>query len=211
MSAMSALTGTPSLVRLALRTDRIRLTVWVLALVGITGASARAVASTYDTPAEIASYSRNLGSSPATVAMSGPPFALDQIGGIVVFETSLTVLVGVALMAALTVVRHTRADEEAGRTELLASTVVGRHADTAAALLVASGASVLVGLGVALSVLGGRFPGPGGRTVRRLSCRDRPLLRGRRDRRGAAHVPVACRDRDDAGRVGGRVRVARDR
>jgi ABC-2 type transport system permease protein len=158
MSSMTAFAGTPSLVRLALRIDRIRLAVWVLALVGITGASARAVASTYGTPAQIASYSRNLGSSPATVATSGPPVALDQIGGIVVFETSLTVLIGVALMAALTVVRHTRADEEAGRTELLASTVVGRHADTTAALLVASGASVLVGLGVALSVLGPDFP-----------------------------------------------------
>jgi hypothetical protein len=63
-----------------------------------------------------------------------------------------------SLMAAFTVVRHTRADEEAGRTELLASTVVGRHADTTAALLVASGASVLVGLGVAISVLGSDFP-----------------------------------------------------
>lgn len=155
---MNAFVGTSSLVRLALRRDRIRLTVWVLALVGITAASAAGVMATYNTPVKIASYARNMGSSPATVAMSGPPFGLGTIEGIIVYETSLTVLLGVALMAAFTVVRHTRAEEEAGRTELLASAEVGRHADTLAALTVAVGASVLVGLGVTASVLAQRFP-----------------------------------------------------
>ena len=144
------------------------------------------------------------------MATSGPPVALDQIGGIVVFETSLTVLIGVALMAAFTVVRHTRADEEAGRTELLASTVVGRHADTTAALLVAS-ASVLVGSGVAISVLGSDFPALAaalyGASVAAIGiCFAAVATVAAR-----AHVAVARRDRDDAGRVGARVRAARDR
>ncbi len=155
---MSALRGTGSLVRLALRRDRIRLSVWVIALVGVTAGSAKAVASTYDTPAEVESYARNFGDSPATVAVSGPPYGLDQIGGIVVYETSVLVLIGVALLAAFTVVRHTRAEEEVGRTELVASAAVGRHAGTAAALVVALAASLLVGLGVALSVLSADFP-----------------------------------------------------
>ncbi len=155
---MSALRGTSSLVRLALRRDRIRLSVWVLALVGITAASAKAVASTYDTPVEVASYARNLGDSPATAAMAGPPYGVDQIGGIVVYETSVTILIGVALMAAFTVVRHTRAEEEVGRTELVASASVGRHAGTAAAVVVAVVASVVVGLGVTASVVSADFP-----------------------------------------------------
>ena len=155
---MMAFTGTPHLVRLALRRDRIRLSVWVLALVGITAASAAGVASTYDTAVKIASYQRNIGSSPASIAMSGPPVALDRIGGIIVFETSLTVLLGVALMATFTVIRHTRAEEEVGRTELLASAVVGRHAGTAAAVLVAVSTSVLIGAGVTGSVLTQDFP-----------------------------------------------------
>ncbi|QNN53776.1 ABC transporter permease [Nocardioides mesophilus] len=150
---MSALTGTPQLVRLVLRRDRVWLPVWVLSLVGITYVSANAVVGTYDTPAEILSYARNIGSSPATIAFDGPPVALETIQGILVYETSLTVLLGVSLMAIFTVVRHTRAEEEVGRTELLASTVVGRHAATAAAMFVAVAASVLVGLGVTVSVL----------------------------------------------------------
>lgn len=149
---MSELVGTLDLVRLALRRDRVRLTVWVLALVGITAGSAAGVSSAYATPAAIAAYGNTVGNSPASIAMAGPPVALDRIQGIVVYETSLTVLIGVAIMAAMTVVRHTRAEEEVGRTELLASARVGRHAGTAAALLVACGASVLVGLGVTAAV-----------------------------------------------------------
>lgn len=150
---MRATTGVLSMVRLILRRDRIILPVWVLALVGITYATAEAVANTYNSPAEITSYAENLGSSPATIAMAGPPVALNTVAGIVVYETSLTVLIGVALMAIFTVVRHTRAEEEVGRTELLASTVLGRHAPVAAATLVSAGAVLLVGLGVVGSVL----------------------------------------------------------
>ena len=39
-----------------------------------------------------------------------------------------------ALMSALTVVRHTRQNEETGRAELVGAAVVGRHAGLAAAL-----------------------------------------------------------------------------
>jgi ABC-2 type transport system permease protein len=145
--------ATPALVRFVLRRDRIRLPVWIGSILAITYASAEAVSNTYDTPTEIASYAENLGNSPATIAMAGPPVALEQIGGILVYETSLTALLGTALMAAFTVVRHTRGEEEEGRTELLVSTVVGRHAGAAAAVLVAGVASVLVGLGVSGSML----------------------------------------------------------
>jgi ABC-2 type transport system permease protein len=156
---VSGLVGTLFLVRFVLRRDRIRLPVWLFAIIGITYASAAAVVSTYDTPTEIASYGNNIGSSPAGIAMGGPPVALDTQGGILVYETALTAFIGVALLAAFTVVRHTRAEEEAGRTELLVSTVVGRHAGAAAAVVVALGASVVVGLGVSVSVLNAGMPG----------------------------------------------------
>ncbi len=208
---MSALRGTGSLVRLALRRDRIRLSVWVIALVGVTAGSAKAVASTYDTPAEVASYARNFGDSPATVAVSGPPYGLDQIGGIVVYETSVLVLIGVALLAAFTVVRHTRAEEEVGRTELVASAAVGRHAGTAAALVVALAASLLVGLGVALSVLSADFPDRRCPVVRRLGRRSRGLLRRRRDIGLPADVARPDCQRSHSGRARRRLRPPGDR
>ena len=50
------------------------------------------------------------------------------------------VLIAVAVI--LTVIRHTRADEESGRTELIDSTAVGRYASLTAAILLAGGASI---------------------------------------------------------------------
>jgi len=148
---MTAFTGVGALLRFALRRDRIYLPVWILAIVGLTYVSAAAVRRTYDTPAEIEAYAANIGSSPASVAMAGPPVALREIGGILIYETSLTALLGVALMAVFVVVRHTRREEDAGRVELLGSTVVSPHAVITTAVIVAAAASVIVGLGVTLS------------------------------------------------------------
>lgn len=148
-----ALVGTRQLFRLVLRRDRIRLPIWVLGIVGIVYASVGAVRTAYSAPEQIAGYAETLGNSPAAIAMAGPPYALDTLGGVVINEIGFTALVGVALMTVFLVVRHTRAEEEQGRTEVLRSTVVGRHAGLAAALLEVVLGSVLVGLGVVGSML----------------------------------------------------------
>lgn len=151
-------TGVGPLLRFLLRRDRVYLPVWVLAIVTLTYASTAAVRRTYDTPAEITSYAANMGTSPASIAMAGPAVALEEIGGILVYETSLTALLGVALMAIFTVVRHTRHEEDAGRVELLGSTVVSRHAVVTAAVTVSALASALVGAGVAGAFLAEKQP-----------------------------------------------------
>lgn len=155
---MSGLVGTGHLVRLFLRLDRIHLPLWVLGIVGVVAASASAVQGVYTTPELRASYAATVSSSPAAIVMSGPPQALDTVGGITVFEINLTAAVGVALMAVFLTVRHTRAEEEAGRTELLRAGVLGRHAPLAAALIVVGGASVVVGLLLAGALSGLGLP-----------------------------------------------------
>jgi hypothetical protein len=62
------------------------------------------------------------------------------------YEVSFTALVGVCLMAVLMMSRHTRAEEESGRSELLRGTVVGRHAAGLAARSTTIGSCVLLGL-----------------------------------------------------------------
>ena len=155
---MTAFTGVGPLVRFVLRRDRVYLPVWVLAIVGLTYASVAAVRRTYNTPVEIASYAINVGGSPASIAMAGPPFALNEVGGILIYETGMTAMLGVALMAVFMVVRHTRTEEDSGRVELLGSTVVSPHAVITAAVLVGSVASVLVGAGVTASFLAEQQP-----------------------------------------------------
>jgi ABC-2 type transport system permease protein len=51
----------------------------------------------------------------------------------------------IAVAVFLTVIRHTRADEETGRAELIDSTAVGRYASLTAALLLSFGASIATG------------------------------------------------------------------
>ncbi|WP_162599801.1 ABC transporter permease [Nocardioides solisilvae] len=142
---MNALTGTGHLVRLVLRRDRVRLPLWVGGLTGLTVVSAAAVQDLYSTPVEIAAYRATVQDSASGRLLNGVPYAVDTVAGITAYEvTSIAGLV-VALMVTFTVVRHTRGEEETGTAELLRSTVTGRHAGTAAALLVAIGAAFLAG------------------------------------------------------------------
>lgn len=60
----------------------------------------------------------------------------------------------VGLASLLTVIRHTRTEEEAGRRELLGATVVGRHAGLTAALIATVGANVVMGVLLAALMIG---------------------------------------------------------
>ena len=68
-------------------------------------------------------------------------------------------LVGLATL--LTVIRHTRAEEEAGRRELLGATAVGRQAQFSATLLVAFGASLALGGLAAVGLVAYGLPAAG--------------------------------------------------
>ena len=152
MSGVTDFAGTGSLVRLALRRDRIRIPVWVASIVGVLYLTAESERGLYDTQDQIDAYAELVGKSPATVAMGGPVVGLHTLPGIIMYETYLTVIAAVSIMAVLMVSRHTRAEEESGRTEMVRATEVGRHAGAASALIVTGGTCVLVGLGMALTL-----------------------------------------------------------
>ena len=131
----TTLTGAAVLVRFALRRDRARLTAWVLGLALVTLATANSVRTVYPTAADRASIAHG-SDNPALLAMTGPAHYLaDYSWGAMLGHRLLGLLVVMAgLMSVLTVTRHTRAEEEGGRAELVRSAAVGRHAQLAAAL-----------------------------------------------------------------------------
>jgi ABC-2 type transport system permease protein len=90
--------------------------------------------------------------------MSGPTRLLGSIGGEVVFEVFAYVVIVVALMSMFLVGRHTRADEEAGRSELIRSARVGRNAPLAAALMLAAVADLAAGLVIFAAAAGTGLP-----------------------------------------------------
>jgi ABC-2 type transport system permease protein len=146
------MTGTGRLLRLALRLDRVRLPIWIL-LIGLTPAlTASNYQHVYPTQHALDEVAPVL-STPSLQAIAGPLFAV-SIGGLTAWKVGTTELLIVALMALLTVVRHTRTDEETGRSELLGATVVGRSAQLSAAVLTAAVGSVGAGLLLTLGLLG---------------------------------------------------------
>ena len=67
----------------------------------------------------------------------------------------------VGLFALLVVIRHTRADEELGRYELLAGGSIGRFASLAASLVTAAIGTVLIGLATAVALIAAGLPPAG--------------------------------------------------
>ncbi len=67
----AALAGTGTLIRFALRRDRVRLPVWILALLLGTLSTANSYTELYGTPEDRANAVATMG-SPAGLAMSGP-------------------------------------------------------------------------------------------------------------------------------------------
>lgn len=149
---MSTLTGTGKLVRLILRRDRVLLPAWVLLMILFPLGLASGIEGIYPTAQDRAAAELTINASPAFTSMMGKVFD-SSLGGLVAWRGSMVVLI-LGIIVGLTVVRHTRADEEAGRRELVGSTVVGRHANLAAALIVTIAASLVVGGFVALGAMG---------------------------------------------------------
>jgi len=144
---VTTLTGVGRLIRFILRRDRVRLTVWIIAISGVTLASAGGLPSIYPDQAAVESYVALFGNNPALVAFAGPGYGFENpnIGLVLVNETQLNGIIALALMSIFLVNRHTRAEEESERAELVRSNVVGRHAPAAAASAVIGGANVVVG------------------------------------------------------------------
>lgn len=143
---MSDLARTGALTRFALRRDRIRIGVWLASIVLLVLATSSSTQALYPTQADLDQAAFASQDNPAAIAFSGPPIALDTMGGQVAFQLGAFGLVIVGLMALLMVVRLTRTEEDSGRLELVRSMAVGRHAPLASAVIVAGAMVVAAGV-----------------------------------------------------------------
>lgn len=134
------------LLRMALRRDRVLLPAWIAVFALVAGGSAAATDSLYADPAALASAGTAVNSAPALLAMYGPVYDVTSLGAVGLMKMNAMGAALVGLLGLLLVIRHTRADEEVGRTELAAAGAVGRHAALAAALATAGITVVAVGL-----------------------------------------------------------------
>ena len=192
-----------TLVRFQLRRERILLPVWMLGIVGLFTASGLAITREFGDEQERTAVVVLAAGNPAFLFLRGLPDGTGA-GALAFFQTFSFLAVLVGLMNVFLVTRHTRAEEERGRSELLQATPIGRVTPLATTLVIAAaanvgiallvaGAGLLLGLdgwaslltGLALAAVGVTFGGIGA-----LSAQIMPTPRGANGL-GAAVVGLA--------------------
>ncbi|WP_214105939.1 ABC transporter permease [Acrocarpospora catenulata] len=146
------MTGTWPLIRLILRRDRVLLPLWVLILCSLPATYAASFEGLLPDAASRHQYLVTTADTPSMVSLLGPVFG-DSIGALTAQRVGILYAI-VALISLLTVIRHTRTEEDAGRRELIAATVVGRYAALSAALIVTVAANLLLALLIAATLAG---------------------------------------------------------
>ncbi|SDI89778.1 ABC transporter permease [Natribacillus halophilus] len=151
-----ALKKTGSLFRFMLRRDRLRMPLWLIGITFFTLAVPVAFVDLYASQQERDGMAETM-ANPAMTAMVGPA-DLDNytIGVMSAHQMLLLTAVVVGLMSILLVTRHTRADEEDGRLEMIRALPVGRLSNLNATLLVLCATHVVLALitGFGLYALG---------------------------------------------------------
>ncbi|WP_067572981.1 ABC transporter permease [Nocardia acidivorans] len=147
-------TGTRQMLRLYLRRDRLVLPLWILLLsLPLGSVYVNGIASVYPSEADRASFAESILASPAQLAMYGPVYNT-SVGAVGIWKAGMFYTL-IAIATILTLLRHTRAEEETGRGELVAATRVGRYAG----LIVGYGGALATGLIGFLSLSGSKLGG----------------------------------------------------
>ena len=159
---MSPLAGTATLLRLMARRDRIRTPAWIAGIVFFTAYVTVEVAALGDDPKSLANSAVLFADSMGRL-MTGPALGLDEPSSARFFAAGYALFVYIlfALMAMFTVIRHTRADEQAGRTELVRANGVGIHAQLTSALIITGSGAAVSALGVFAVALARGYPAGG--------------------------------------------------
>lgn len=159
-SPASTLTGFWLCVRFIVRRNWLRLIIWAAVLAVMIPVVYDSQQQAFPTQAARDAYAQ-VANTPAVAAMTGLPYAAGSLGGILVIKIWMTLAVALAFASLFLVTRNGRADEEAGRTELLRASVVGRHAYSLANYFVVGALSVVTGLLISLLCLSVNLPAAG--------------------------------------------------
>ncbi|MDR6972439.1 ABC transporter permease subunit [Leifsonia shinshuensis] len=146
-----------ALVRQRLRRDRWQLVIWLLSIAALGAFSAASLQQTYGSAASRVQLIRLAIADPTILVLRGLPQGT-TLAALTFFEifTFLALLAG--LMNTFLAVRHSRAEEESGRAELIASSPAGRLLPTTATVIHATLANILLAVLVALGFISTGLP-----------------------------------------------------
>lgn len=140
------LTGTRPLLLVALRQDARNIAPWVVLISLLSASSILAYAWIFPDASDRARLAVALGGNPALSLLFGPARDLTTADGFNAWRAGQLGAFFAGLMAILVVVRNSRAHEDSGQAELIASGVIARRARLAVAVAMAAIASVALGL-----------------------------------------------------------------
>lgn len=142
---MDGFAGTGPLSKLAFRRDGVVLPACVFGIAALLAITARDLKMLYPTEASRVSVATRAGTNPALRFLLGRLNGT-SVGAFLAARWSVWGAAFAVLLTIFIVVRHTRADEEAGRLELVGAGAVGRQAPLTAALLPAATANTALAL-----------------------------------------------------------------
>lgn len=149
----------PSLLwRLMARHDRVLVPVWLAVLILTCYASAAATPALYRSDVSRTAAAAAINASPGIVALYGPILDVTSTGELAMTKMTVLYAVLVSAMILFVVRRHTRGDEEAGRSELLGAAAMGATTPLRSVLAYGTGISALLGVAVALANTAGGLP-----------------------------------------------------
>ncbi len=125
----------PRLVNFTVRQDRFRILAWAVALGLLVLATAAAWNNLYPTQESRKEFASALVSTPAVTAFLGPLNDATTVGGLTAWRLTSILTLVLALVGIFLVVRHTRTEAAAGRTDLLLSGQLTRQSLPIAALV----------------------------------------------------------------------------
>ncbi len=141
----ASLAGSGVLARLAARRDRVMLPAWIYVITILVVSTGYSFKGLYKTPASREAVAAGISHNAATLALGGPLYGTST-GALTVYKVGAASAFAAGLMSIFIVIRHTRADEEAGRLDLVGSTAVGRNAAPAVGVLLAALANCVLAL-----------------------------------------------------------------
>ncbi|QWT23840.1 ABC transporter permease subunit [Subtercola sp. PAMC28395] len=135
-----------------LRRDRAHLIIWIVGIGLLAYASLASVNTTFPSAVSRVGILQVATANPVLLLLRGLPDGISN-GGFGFFElfSFLGLLAG--FMSTFLVTRHTRAEEETGRAELIGATPASRRAPTLATLILATSANLVLGIIVAAGYL----------------------------------------------------------
>ena len=141
-----AVAGFRPLLAVSLRQDARRIAPWVALITALSVSSIIAYPIAFPDEADRAELAATIGANPALALIFGPALDLSTADGFNAWRAGQLAAFFAGLMAILIVIRNSRADEDSGQAELLASGVMGRETRLGVALAMAIIASAILGI-----------------------------------------------------------------